>query len=173
MLFEQPVLQYIAFLLEYSCMLLVWAVSSGLFCLEYFGRLVVWAASTGIFWLSAAPVCQVVLACFVNLSQKPAAEKVTNNQLYSVARFNIKFSLKILIETMFMLGPMGSYNCSWRSFWFILGFIQILLPLFEMRPENLICGLLPFKRQSFDQGRTTSTRTLICAQWSKSAFKSK
>ena len=98
MLFEQPVLQYIAFLLEYSCMLLVWAVSSGLFCLEYFGRLVVWAASTGIFWLSAAPVCQVVLACFVNLSQKPAAEKVTNNQLYSVARLTIKFSLKIQLK---------------------------------------------------------------------------
>ena len=58
----------------------------GIFWLEYFGRLIVWAASTGIFWLSAAPVCQVVLACFVNLSQKPPAEKVTNNQPYSVAR---------------------------------------------------------------------------------------
>ena len=41
-----------------------------------------WIGCVGIFWLSAAPVCQVVLACFVNLSQKAAAKKVTNNQVY-------------------------------------------------------------------------------------------
>ena len=43
-----------------------------------------WIVCVGIFCLSAAPaaVCQVVLACFVNLSQKAAAKKVTNSRVY-------------------------------------------------------------------------------------------
>ena len=98
MLFEQPVLQYIAVFARIFLYIACGGSLCGIFWLEYFGRLSVWAASTGIFWLSAAPVCQVVLACFVNLSQKPAAEKVTNNQLYSVARLTIKFSLKIQLK---------------------------------------------------------------------------
>ena len=95
---DSAVLQYIdifaRIFLDVACV----GSLCGIFWLEYFDRLIVWAAPTGIFWLSAAPVCQVVLACFVNLSQKPAAEKVTNNQLYSVARFNIIFSLKIQLK---------------------------------------------------------------------------
>ena len=42
-----------------------------------------WIFYVWIFWLSpAAAVCQVVLACFVNFSQKAAAKKVTNNRVY-------------------------------------------------------------------------------------------
>ena len=65
-----------------------------------------------IFWISAAPVCQVVLACFVNLSQKAGAKKVTNNRAYLPnidTAANMKFVLKPILF--------------WKSLWFV--FIQI------------------------------------------------
>ena len=169
MLFEQPVL----FFLEYFCTLLVWEAS-----VEYFGQHILegWLYGQplleyfGYQQLQCARWCWHALSiCPKNLP--PKKWQTTNCTQWHASPLNLvwKFNwnhvhARCSSDLIILAG--GASNLTWVSFKFCSHYLKC-------DPENLICGLLPFKRQSFDQGQHQLHRTLICAQWSKSAFKSK